>query len=614
MSYQVLARKWRPRSFQDMVGQEHVLQALTNALDTERLHHGYLFTGTRGVGKTTLARILTKCLNCEKGVTSTPCNECSACTGIDAGRFVDLIEVDAASRAKVDETRDLMENVQYTPAAGRYKVYLIDEVHMFSGHSFNALLKTLEEPPPHVKFLLATTEAKKIPVTILSRCLQFNLKHLSVGQIDQQLVKILQAEDIKFEAPATRLVAAAAKGSMRDALSILDQAISYGQGELQEQQVSTMLGVLKQDYMFDLLNDIIADKPVEVLQRVDTMAETAPDYDSVLGEMLSILHQIAVAQVLPPETDTIDEVIAAYRDRLSPEDVQLYYQIVLNGRKDLYSIPDPRMGFEMTVIRMLAFHPLRAVQGGGAEPSPGAGKKAGAAAAPARPARAPARPAATQAQAKPAPAKPQSAPAPAQPEQASAQSAPAPAQPEPASAQSAPAPAQSAPAPAQAEPTPTQSAATTTQPEPTPADTAPAPIPPTTGDSAEDWYQMIDQMGLSGLVKEVATHCFLKEHSQDKIHLVLRPEQEHLLKSAQRQRLQEAIKAHYGEQVKLLVTVEEAGEETPAQMESRKAREGKQAAMQAIEDDPEAQKILDIFNGTVDTEATQLQAQNQERP
>ena len=357
MSYQVLARKWRPRLFSDMVGQGHVLRVLVNALDSDRLHHAYLFTGTRGVGKTTLARILAKCLNCDAGVSSEPCGKCGACVGIDEGRFVDLIEVDAASRAKVDETRDLMDNVPYAPTAGRYKVYLIDEVHMFSKHSFNALLKTLEEPPDHVKFLLATTEPKRVPITILSRCMQFNLKHLSAEQIEAQLDKILAEEDIAAEDTCTRLIAAAADGSMRDALSLLDQAISYGDGRLEAAQVRAMLGTIDGDELSALLTDIIERNAASLIARINNMAELAPDYDAMLAQLLSILHNTAVAQVLPDGSDLVDETSRTFARRIDKEDVQLYYQLALNGRRDLHIAPDPKTAFEMTMIRLLAFCP-----------------------------------------------------------------------------------------------------------------------------------------------------------------------------------------------------------------------------------------------------------------
>ena len=357
MSYQVLARKWRPRSFADMVGQSHVLKVLVNALDSGRLHHAYLFSGTRGVGKTTLARILAKCLNCEAGVSSEPCGKCSACTGIDEGRFVDLIEVDAASRAKVDETRDLMDNVQYAPTAGRYKVYLIDEVHMFSKHSFNALLKTLEEPPEHVKFLLATTEPKRIPITILSRCLQFNLKHLSAGQIQDQLDKIMEQETVPAQDGCSRLIAVAADGSMRDALSLLDQAISHGNGSLETAQVRDMLGTIDVEELTTLFTSVVEKDSASMFARLGAMAELSPDYDALCAGLLSILHNIAIAQVLPDGSDLVDEAGRAFARRLDKELVQLYYQIVLNGRRDLLMSPDPKTGFEMTMIRMLAFSP-----------------------------------------------------------------------------------------------------------------------------------------------------------------------------------------------------------------------------------------------------------------
>ncbi len=360
MSYQVLARKWRPRNFREMVGQTHVLQALVNALDNDRLHHAYLFTGTRGVGKTTIARILAKSLNCETGVGSTPCGECSACREIDEGRFVDLIEVDAASRTKVDETRDLLDNVQYTPSRGRYKVYLIDEVHMFSNHSFNALLKTLEEPPPHVKFLLATTDPQKLPATILSRCLQFNLKRMDAPMIAGHLQHILKEETIDAETSALQLLARAADGSMRDGLSLLDQAIAYGGGALKESEVRAMLGTIEQRHIEDLLDLLAAGDGAGLLARVEQLAQQGPDYAGVLAEMLTLLQRVATVQVIPDVADSAladGETIKRLGAAMSPEDVQLYYQIALQGRRDLSLAPDPRSGFEMILLRMLAFRP-----------------------------------------------------------------------------------------------------------------------------------------------------------------------------------------------------------------------------------------------------------------
>ena len=360
MSYQVLARKWRPRTFTELVGQDHVRRALVNALDNDRLHHAYLFSGTRGVGKTTIARIFSKALNCEAGVSSTPCGSCSACEEIDSGRFVDLIEVDAASRTKVEDTRDLLENVQYAPTRGRYKVYLIDEVHMLSTHSFNALLKTLEEPPPHVKFLLATTDPQRLPVTVLSRCLQFNLKCLTLSQIAGQIEMILGQENIKADSAAVRQLAQAADGSMRDALSLLDQAIAFGDGELREAEVRTMLGCIDRDVVYRLLDALAQNDAALLLEEIGKADDFAPDYAALLADLVGLLQRIAIAQALP---DAIDDshgdrdTVMALAERLSAEDVQLYYQIGLLGRRDLPLSPQPRGGFEMLMLRMLAFRP-----------------------------------------------------------------------------------------------------------------------------------------------------------------------------------------------------------------------------------------------------------------
>ncbi len=363
MSYQVLARKWRPRNFAELVGQEHVLRALINALDNDRLHHAFLFTGTRGVGKTTIARILAKSLNCEIGVTSKPCGSCSACREIDAGRFVDLIEVDAASRTKVEDTRELLENVQYAPSRGRYKVYLIDEVHMLSTHSFNALLKTLEEPPPHVKFLLATTDPQRLPITILSRCLQFNLKRLPQVSIQNYLDALLHREAVAFEPEAVQLVARSADGSMRDALSLLDQAIAYCGGTLRVAEVRAMLGSIDHAEIFTLL-DALAQRDAGLLfARVRAMQEHAPDAAGVLNEINATLHHIALVQQVPDALDDTRndrEQIMRYAHTFSAEDVQLFYQIGVIGRRDLHLAPDPQSGFEMTLLRMLAFQPQEA--------------------------------------------------------------------------------------------------------------------------------------------------------------------------------------------------------------------------------------------------------------
>lgn len=360
MSYQVLARKWRPANFEELVGQEHVLRAMINALNTQRLHHAYLFTGTRGVGKTTLARILAKCLNCEAGVSAIPCGQCSVCTEIAEGRFLDLIEVDAASRTKVDDTRELLDNVQYAPTRGRYKVYLIDEVHMLSTHSFNALLKTLEEPPPHVKFLLATTDPQKLPVTVLSRCLQFNLKQVPEAQIITHLEKILNAEGVPFERPALRHIAHAAEGSLRDALSLLDQGIAFGEGSIKETDIGQMLGSISQQHLSSLIQAVAEGDADAMMRQVDELASLGPDYDNILASLITLLHDLALAQHIPHSLEMrgLDvQTLSALAAMLSPEDIQLYYEIVVRARRDLGQIPDPRNALEMALLRMLAFRP-----------------------------------------------------------------------------------------------------------------------------------------------------------------------------------------------------------------------------------------------------------------
>lgn len=360
MSYLVLARKWRPKNFAETVGQEHVLRALTNALETGRLHHAYLFAGTRGVGKTTIARILAKSLNCDSGITAEPCGECSACKEIDEGRFVDLIEVDAASKTKVDDTRDLLDNVQYAPARGRFKVYLIDEVHMLSRSSFNALLKTLEEPPPHVKFLLATTDPQKLPVTVLSRCLQFNLKRLTPSLIRERLELICNEESVSFEDEALAMISRAADGSLRDALSLLDQAIAFCGGEVAEAAVASMLGTIDRQHVSKIVRLLAEADSQGLIATIAEVDEQFPDYAQLLDDLARMLQRIAVYQavgVVDQEDDHDVEEIAELAGNLSGEDVQLFYQIALLGRRDLHLAPDPRSGVEMTLLRMLTFQP-----------------------------------------------------------------------------------------------------------------------------------------------------------------------------------------------------------------------------------------------------------------
>lgn len=360
MNYQVLARKWRPHNFHEMVGQTHVLRALINALDTGRLHHAYLFTGTRGVGKTTISRILTKCLNCEQGISSTPCGVCTTCVEIDEGRFIDLIEVDGASRTKVEDTRELLENIQYAPTRGRFKVYLIDEVHMLSSHSFNALLKTLEEPPPHVKFLLATTDPQKLPVTILSRCLQFALKNIPAERIVEHLSHVLETEKIPYDQEALWLLGRAAQGSMRDAMSLTDQAIAFGGEKVKTNDVRDMLGTLDQNQVYEILFALLNGDAKQLLVLIKQLAEQSPDWLGVLGELLNVLHRISIAQIVPDALDNNmgdKEQIVSLAQALSAEDVQFYYQVGLIGRRDLPLATDGQQGLEMVLLRMLAFRP-----------------------------------------------------------------------------------------------------------------------------------------------------------------------------------------------------------------------------------------------------------------
>ena len=517
MSYKVLARKWRPRRFEEMVGQEHVLRALTNALDSNRLHHAYLFTGTRGVGKTTLARILAKALNCEQGVSSKPCGQCTACTQIDEGRFIDLIEVDAASRTKVDETRELLDNVPYAPSVGRYKVYLIDEVHMFSNHSFNALLKTLEEPPPHVIFLLVTTNPKKIPATILSRCLQFNLKRLTSNQIGKQLTHILEQEEIESDRVSRRLIAGAADGSLRDALSLLDQAIAFCGGELKEADVRAMLGTIDKGDVLALMQALVKHDARNVLERIDQIAEQNPDFDAVIAELLSLLQRIAIYQVVPQAADeTMDdyEPLMTMAKQAELEEIQLYYQIGLVGRRDLPLAPDLRAGFEMIMLRMLAF--TLGQSGQGLDVSDDESKSVA-------------------------------------PRTFGSQQALA----------------------------------------------TPSKVPGAS-DSDDEWSLLIDEMGLTGLVRELAGNCVLKERESDKFKLVLPPGYQHLLNHNIEGRLQDAIKERFGEHARLVIAVTEPNAETPVELKVRKGNEIQRNAEHAIEEDSNVKALEETFSAEVD--------------
>jgi DNA polymerase-3 subunit gamma/tau len=555
MSYQVLARKWRPRNFKEIVGQAHVVRALTNALDADRLHHAFLFAGTRGVGKTTIARILAKCLNCEQGVSSEPCGTCSSCTEIDEGRYMDLIEVDAASRSKVEETRELMDNVQFAPARGRYKVYLIDEVHMFSEKSFNALLKTLEEPPPHVKFLFATTDPQKLPVTVLSRCLQFNLKRLPADEIAGYLESILADEGVEAEAAGVRLIAAAADGSMRDALSLLDQAVSYGGGKLVDTDVRTMLGTLDRRYVYALLEALAEGDGQTLMAAIEDMASEVTDYGEALAELVSELQRIAVAQVVPDAANAdapADAESAAARDRLAgtlgAEDVQLYYQMGIMSGRDLSLAPDPRSGFEMALLRMLAFRPA----GAGA-----AGVSGGGSARASTPAAAPAAPV----------------------EAAPKRAAPV--------APSAPAQIQESPP----------------EPAPRPAPAAPADVPAggRTID-AERWAADIEAMGLVGLTRELACNCEVVAAGDDAIKLRLDPGHEQLRVPKVKEKLEHALERYCGRPVRVDFDIATPDGETPARAKQREIEMRQQAAVEAIESDSGVQAICDTFGAVVDGE------------
>ncbi len=546
MSYQVLARKWRPQNFQELVGQEHVQRALVNALDDDRLHHAYLFTGTRGVGKTTIARIFSKSLNCEKGITSTPCGECSTCLEIAEGRYVDLIEVDAASRTGVDDTRELLDNVQYAPTRGRYKVYLIDEVHMFSKSSFNALLKTLEEPPPHVKFLLATTDPQKLPVTILSRCLQFNLKRLPVSLMISHLQHILTEEKVEFNVTALQLIAEAADGSMRDALSLLDQALAFGAGKVEEQEVRDMLGSVSRDKVIGLLKAILQGNAVQTLQAVNTLAEFSPDFENVLAELLSLLHHMSLAKSVP---EALDEFVSA-RDTLlqlseevSAEDLHLFYQIALIGRRDLPLSPDARNGFEMIMLRMLAFRPANIEVETVSSPQT-------------------------------------SVPAPVQQNN-----------------QSQTQEKSTAPAPV-VRPT----VESVVREPPAQEIVQPEPAVPTSMNNgvSNDWRDVVNSLGLGGLVKQLAINCTMQTHDDCNITLNLASGHSNLINPKAKQRLQQALGEYFNIEANLdIKVVKQVESESPAQSTQRETDQRQQQAVESINEDSFAQALKDNFNAEV---------------
>ncbi|APX93865.1 hypothetical protein BWR19_13470 [Halomonas sp. 1513] len=641
MSYQVLARKWRPRTFHELVGQDHVQRALVNALDQGRLHHAYLFTGTRGVGKTTLARILAKCLNCTAGgrddsaVTSTPCGQCESCRAIDEGRFVDLIEVDAASRTKVEDTRELLDNVQYAPTQGRFKVYLIDEVHMLSTHSFNALLKTLEEPPPHVKFLLATTDPQKLPVTVLSRCLQFTLKNMPPERIVEHLGKVLAAEDVGFDESALWLLGRAADGSMRDAMSLTDQAIAFGQGAVRQADVAAMLGTLDHRHLLALVEALAEVDAARILAEVAALAEQGPDFAGVLDDLVGTLHRLAVAQMVP---DALDNghgdraTLLALAARFTAEDVQLYYQIGLQGRGDMDHAPDARTALEMTLLRMLAFRP-QGVPKPASTPLPisGALSQQGQPAPPqAPPAAAESSPPAPSAAEAPQPSPGAAEPRP-EAETAAAAAPPSvepppwelpsdtPAQPAAAAAMNealephAAAPAQQAdavPLPEASEPVaaaPVEPAAApqdiAAAPAESPASQPAAPAEPRPhgvehGDGFDHatWLARFDDLGLGGLTRNLAAHCLVEHDDGQRLQLRLDPSQAAMNAEVHVERLEKAL-LELG--VPRRVSIEPGelppGIETPRAMADRLNAERHAAAVKSLEADPHVQELREAF-------------------
>ncbi|MBT8052065.1 MAG: DNA polymerase III subunit gamma/tau [Xanthomonadales bacterium] len=542
MSYQVLARKWRPKTFDQLVGQEHVSQALVNGLDQDRLHHAFLFTGTRGVGKTTIARILAKCLNCEAGTSSQPCGECGSCVDLDEGRFVDMIEIDAASRTGVDDMRELLESVQYTPTRGRFKIYVIDEVHMLSGHSFNALLKTLEEPPPHVKFVLATTDPQKIPVTILSRCLRFNLRRLLPEQIRDYLESLVTAEGIETEAEALGALARAADGSMRDGLSLLDQAIAFGGGKLAMSDLESMLGLVEHEHLASMIRSLAAGDAEGMLGIVEELVAQSRDLDTVLLNLAEVLHRVTLAQCVPGYRDNERSdwpAIERLAESLSVEDAQLFYQIAIKGRNELGLAPDPRTGLEMTLLRMLAFRPADTrppTEDGSAPAAPERKKSAG----------------------------------------------------EGATGASAAAPTTAS--------NPAQSAVQNAKPEKAPA----APQTESAPATDSDWLSIQGRLEVNGQVRELARNIELKSRDGNVWTFVIVEALKHLGSKACQSRLERALGNLMDQDITVRLVEERAApERTAAATEQEQVKQNQSDAERAIDEDPNVRELKDKMGARV---------------
>jgi DNA polymerase-3 subunit gamma/tau len=635
MSYQVLARKWRPRRFADLVGQEHVVRALSNALAENRLHHAYLLTGTRGVGKTTIARILAKSLNCEAGAGAEPCGVCSSCTQIDTGRFVDLLEIDAASNTGIDNIREVLENAQYAPTSGRYKVYIIDEVHMLSKSAFNAMLKTLEEPPAHVKFILATTDPQKVPVTVLSRCLQFSLRNMTPQQVAGHLAHVLGEENIPFELAALALLGRAAAGSMRDALSLLDQAIAYGVGNVEEGGVRAMLGAVDRRYLFTLLEALAdADGP-RLLAEAERLAELSIGFDNALAELALLLHQIALAQSVPAALAPDEperEAILALAERLSPEDVQLYYQIAVHGRKDLALAPDEHAGFTMALLRMLAFHPANLPVATATAKAPAAARPAAATPAPtsraesvgagAAAARAILSGVSTAAARAKEPATPPTEPEPARfaPQPAAVhlevrESAPAavakPATPDPVIPpwhdDMPPAEDWRGAGPTAAEPEPVTQAPAPVETEP--ASARPAVVSePVTAEFDGDWAKLATELAPRlGMARMLVENAVLKGVEAGRWTLAIGPAFANHPGCGRDsvQKLKDTLSARFGGEIEVVLVVAEVEQETPSMMRTRNRNELQAAARTSLENDPVVKAFEREFGAVLLTDTIQ---------